>query len=93
MSDAIDDLHCAEDTMGELAAALRRFVELDDVGDFTDLVEATRPLLEQYDSYCRPSCCWLEDDEHCHSDDPDCCGCPCGHPERAGAEEWLFDPH
>lgn len=76
--DLVDDLHCAEDTMGELAAALRQFVELDDVGDFTDLVEATRPLLEQHDSYCRPSCGWV-DEGTCNSDDPDCCGCPCGH--------------
>lgn len=83
MGDTIDDLHCAEDAIGELAGALRRLLDVatgllsTDVDDEYEeaALNAARVLVD-VDNYCRPSCCFLDEGECLDGDD---CGCPCGH--------------
>lgn len=72
--DTVDDLECAEDTIGELRATLERL--LGDPNDPNARAEARRVLDSQV-SYCRPTCGYLIDGECL--DGEDVCGCPCGH--------------
>lgn len=71
--DTVDDLHAAEDAVGAFHQALVEILAGLDPHTFAHLVEP----------YCRPSCGFLDGGE-CESEDPDTCGCPCGHePEEA----------
>lgn len=79
-ADTADDLEYLEDTIATLRAALRDFIELDDVGDFTDLVETHRGLLDE--DYCRPTCGGYGDE--CGDD---CCGCLCHLKEDSDATQ------
>jgi len=73
MSDMVDDLHAAEDLIGQLQNELRRAL----LGEVQD---KERPALMTLSSepYCRPGCGFL-DSGACESEDPGCCGCPCHH--------------
>lgn len=71
--DTVDDLQYAEDKIGALRQALIEILAGADPRTFAHL---TSP-------YCRADCGFIEYGE-CESEDPDTCGCPCGHePEEA----------
>lgn len=91
-ADSVDDLHAAEDMAGTLAAALERL--LDTARGYNPLVNegeagtTAKARLVEWDSYCRPTCGAegdpVEAEETC--DEPDTCGCPCGHTDKESAE-------
>lgn len=74
-ADIVDDLHAAEDVIGQVDMILLR-------GAFnTSHEQMYVELVNAATGYCRPSCAWLEldaDDRAEH--DTDECGCPCEHP-------------
>lgn len=77
MSDTVDDLHNAEDHISLLKATLRELVEASLLvpGNWKVHFVQVATLAEPY---CRPSCSFADTGE-CDADDPECCGCPCGH--------------
>jgi hypothetical protein len=81
--DSMDDLHHAEDTIGELQIALVNLVraaKTDDselFGDYSVHLERAERL--GISAYCRPSC-----DDDCDED----CGCPCHDDD---VEAWPLD--
>lgn len=84
-ADTIDDLRAAEEQARALGSALRRALAAvdtdDDVGDeYGGALDAACEAVAAWDSYCRPTCGY-RDTGACADDDPDSCGCPCGHEE------------
>ena len=82
-ADTVDDLHCAEDLAGTLEAALRNLLDVLDgmpVRDdrYAPALQAAQAALVEAETYCRPSCCFLDEGE-CMSGDDEYCGSPCGH--------------
>lgn len=75
-ADMVDDLHAAEDRLGLLQVALDGFLNISDIGDYNYFHEKYSYLGDG--RYCRPSCNFVDTGE-CEDEDPDCCGCPCGH--------------
>lgn len=89
--DGVDDLHCAEDEIGELRHELALIIGRFDAGGPTfrwitapllgDAIAHARGILAT--RYCRPSCNGVlppESDEVQDGDDEFCsdvCGCPC----------------
>lgn len=77
-TDTVDDLHHAEDMIQQLMHALAT-ARPHLVGDpLTTALHA----LDAAETYCRPSCGYLDTGE-CHDggDDIDTCGCLCQHDE------------
>lgn len=85
--DIVDDLHYAEDRIGQLEAAIRRHIGPAD-RHTPALYSELRALIDE--DYCRPSCeAGKEyDDEH----DPDC-GCPCHEAEDDDGYAGRREPH
>jgi hypothetical protein len=100
VTDQVDDIEAAEDLLGSAHHALEALLEvIEEVQSGnasiyetgTDSVVLTaRSVVEQIDTYCRPTCGFLE--QGACDDDPDFCGCPCGHGGRAGSRP-MEDVH
>ena len=90
MSSVVDDLHAAEDFCGRAAEALRRLLNAaprpaPTLTNHPLAVARAEALavVRCWEAYCRPGCEADGDHAKCQDDDPDCCGCPCGHAEAA----------
>lgn len=92
MADIVDDLNAAEDFAGVCVAALEEVLELGDhlaaprseVERLRVVLARVRYLAREWDDYCRPGCGAHGNHAKCEGEDPDCCGCRCGH-AQAGA--------
>jgi hypothetical protein len=88
-ADTVDDLHQAEDLAGTLAGILDRLITAGALNDHPDLASAAITGRAAWADYCRPTCGAEGDpaaaEETC--EDPECCGCPCGHGDLDDGEE------
>jgi hypothetical protein len=83
-TDLVDDLHYAEDTIGDLAAVLERVRAFRLSNPWTGLDDGPAELRDAVDAavataatYCRPTCGANGPRERCEDEDPALCGCPC----------------
>lgn len=74
-ADTIDDLHDAEDRIGQLTSALGRLIAAYEVAAWLspDVIATVKALATS--TYCRPSCGADGPRAACEADDD--CGCPC----------------
>lgn len=71
-ADTIDDLHAAEDRIGELRATIDAYCSTETPGPRNMLRAAAM-------SWCRPSCGYMIDGDCLAGEDT--CGCTCDHPD------------
>jgi len=79
--DIVDDLHAAEDLIGELRAALTTALTNDRIGQGPLRGPDRRTLVRlATEAYCRPTC-GTNGEPHDDTDEQETCGCPC-HPTQ-----------